>query len=369
MKVAQFIGKCGPGGAESMALNLARKFAEIPTIESIVYTTEMVDNDWTLAQLQGANVEIIVLPGRITQYWKVTSMLQFGYGLSVMLDIDKVTHLHSHMYPQILRGAVAAKMAKAKVKHIGTLHDVYSLLDKPARIRWLKAATASGTKLVSVSNNMNETYHKVSDDFMFCSLPKDNPQVIYNGVDTHTYFPRECEKQYEFEMVSVGRLADVKNYSMLLNAMSRLINSGMHDAHLTLIGDGEERQHLEALAHELVIEEYVTFVGSRDDVPELLCTADLFVLPSKSEGLSCSILEAMASGLPILATDVGGNKELVSDNGALVPSDCDSILAEKIFEMRNGKLLPAMGKRSIEKVYELFSYTSMVNSYLELYSK
>ncbi len=368
MKVAQFIGSCGPGGAEAIALNLARELSVVGNMECVVYVTNVRDEAWTQTQLLGGDVEVIVLPEELMQYWKVTSMITFSKMFAELLKKDGVTHLHSHMYPQILRGALAAWFAD--IPHVGTLHDVVTIEEKPSLIRWLKVATMLGTKLVAVSHHMTRAYHKVSEDFFCCTLPHDNPTVIYNGVDTDIYYPRECDKPFPdgFNLISVGRIADVKNYSMLIEAMRILVNQyGHDDIHLTIIGDGPERDMLEGHCNNF-LPDNVQFLGSRDDVPELLCGGDLFVLTSNSEGLSCSILEAMASGLPVLATDVGGNRELVTkDNGALAqPGDAHAFAAMVRAIMLQGDA-EYMGENSLQRVQEDFSFNNMVDSYLHMY--
>ncbi len=369
MKIAQFLGSCGPGGAEAIALRLARELSVVGNIQSVIYVTNLRDKKWTEAQLIGGDVEVKVLPQEALDYWSVYKMIQFGSVFGEILKADGITHLHSHMYPQILRGALAAW--NAKIPHVGTLHDVYSIQEKPSRIRWLKVATKLGTKLVAVSRDMAKTYHDISDDFWFCKLPHNNPRVIYNGVDSEVYFPRECDREEGLNLVSVGRIEEVKNYSMLIEVMRILVNQyGHKDIYLTIIGDGSQRNILEQHCRDF-LPDNVTFLGSREDVPELLCGFDLFVLTSKSEGLSCSILEAMASGLPILATDVGGNRELVTgDNGALMPyaetHDAQAFAAMVALLRVQGEL-KEMGETSRSVVEDYFSFDVMVDNYINLY--
>ncbi len=371
MKVAQFIGECGPGGAETIAFSLARDIADDVKIPSIVYVKNISDAEWCESRLDNSKVAIQVLPNDVMRYWGVKDIWKFALAFRNQLRKDGITVLHSHMYPQIVRGSLAAMLAG--VGSIGTLHDVYSIQEKPNRIRWLKMATWIGTQLVTVSNHMNMIYHKISRDYPLCKLPKDNPVVVYNGVNTEKFYPRECEdeKKVGLNLISVGRLADVKNYSLLLSAMHRAIEGGHEHIYLTLIGDGEKRDELEFLA-EKYLDGHVTFLGVREDVNELLCQADMFVLPSKSEGLSCSIQEAMASGLPILASNVGGNPELVNNNvnGILFPSDDTETLARELEHLSANKYrLKSMGMESRRIIDDMFSFDEMSLNYIRLYAR
>ncbi|KIQ97465.1 Glycosyltransferase [Lysobacter sp. A03] len=121
---------------------------------------------------------------------------------------------------------------------------------------------------------------------------------------------------------SVGRLVALKHHRLLLELMPALA-AACPSAELVLLGDGPLRAELEALADSLSIRGRVHFLGARDDVARLLPALDVFALPSLTEGLSIALLEACAAGLPIVATAVGGNPEIVTDGctGVLVPPD------------------------------------------------
>ncbi len=140
---------------------------------------------------------------------------------------------------------------------------------------------------------------------------------------------------------SVGRLDPVKGHGTLVRAFARVL--GQHpDAHLVLAGEGECRPACEALARELGAGERVRFLGWRDDVKELLGAMDLFVLPSLNEGMGRAVVEAMAAGLAVVATRVGGVPQVVAEGvtGVLVPPEDPASLAEAI-----GRLLSRPGER------------------------
>ena len=131
---------------------------------------------------------------------------------------------------------------------------------------------------------------------------------------------------------SVGRLVPIKNYPLLLRAFANVRQAG-YPVSLMLVGDGSERAALQQLASELSITEQVIFTGQQHNIAAHLQAMDIFVLPSFSEGLSNTLLEAMACGLPVLASDVGGNPEIVNaQTGALFASDDEAALTATLIQ-------------------------------------
>ena len=168
---------------------------------------------------------------------------------------------------------------------------------------------------------------------------------------------------------TVGRLDPVKDQAMLLQAFAR-VHEALPRAALLLIGDGALRGELETLAGTLGIGARVRFLGDRDDVPALLGGLDLFVLPSRSEGYSIALLEACASGLPIVATDVGGNREIVEDrcNGRLVPAGDERALAEAMLALLDDPACASgLGRAGREWAKAQASLQAMAERYQRLY--
>lgn len=159
-------------------------------------------------------------------------------------------------------------------------------------------------------------------------------------------------------LVFVGRLAAVKGVAVLLRTMARLKDQ-FPKAHLTLIGDGGERAALEALTRELGLENTVTFAGpkTQPEVAEALKGSDIFVLPSFAEGVPVVLMEAMASGLPVIATRIAGISELVEEgvSGHLVPPGSEEALAGAITSLlEDAERRAAMGEAGRAQVVEHF---------------
>jgi glycosyltransferase involved in cell wall biosynthesis len=172
--------------------------------------------------------------------------------------------------------------------------------------------------------------------------------VIPSGVDTELFRPRpEARGELRARLGiananpatpvigTVGRLEARKGTALLLEAAAQLVKKGLSELRVVVVGDGPLRDELSALAARLGITERVHMLGNRSDVAEVLVALDVFVLPSHSEGMSNALLEAMATGLPVVATAVGGNPEVVSaeTTGVLVPPDNAMALADAVLRL------------------------------------
>ena len=168
---------------------------------------------------------------------------------------------------------------------------------------------------------------------------------------------------------TVGRLQPVKDHALLLRAFAK-VRVQVPEAALVIVGDGPLRAALEAQAEQAGLSDAVRFMGDRHDVPRLLTGMEVFALTSTSEGYSVALLEACASSLPIVATDVGGNREIVRHgiNGRLVPSgDTAAIATALIALLRGGEPAAAMGRAGYAWAQAEASFRTMAERYHGLY--
>ncbi len=209
-------------------------------------------------------------------------------------------------------------------------------------------------------------------------LPAHKVTTIQNGVDL-TRFGHHGRHEARLRLGlpaealvlgTVGRLDPVKDHATLIQAFAGLAPAHP-DAALLIVGDGPCRSDLDRLVTGIGLENRVRLFGSRADVPVVLATMDVFVLPSVAEGMSNTILEAMATGLPVVATRVGGNPELIEDGvgGALVPRHDQAALTEALSAyLDDGNLRSVHGKASRQRAVDHFGLERMCAAYVDLYS-
>jgi glycosyltransferase involved in cell wall biosynthesis len=197
--------------------------------------------------------------------------------------------------------------------------------------------------------------------------------VQYNGVDTLQFSPAADKRTYQQTLLSldpvrpvigtVGNLLPIKGHEILLKAARQVVER-RPEALFVLVGDGTRRAELERLAQTLNLSEQVRFLGRRRDVPDLMQAFDVFVLTSNSEGCPNVILEAMATGLPVVSTSVGGVPELVTDEtGILVPPGDDAALADAIRQLLDDPARrQAMGQAGRRRAVEHFSLETMIRA-------
>lgn len=212
-------------------------------------------------------------------------------------------------------------------------------------------------------------------------VKKEKLNVIYNLINLNLYKPVNNKKSYirqwisvdknTFIWIAVGRLQKQKDYPTLLNAVANI--SSEYSYHVVIVGDGREKEYLQSMITRLDIEDKISFLGVRRDVDNLLSSSDAFVLSSSSEGLPNVVIEALASGLPVVATDVGGVSELIKNNetGLLVPTEDYHRLSEamiKIMNMSNKKRV-LMGENGRNWIDSKFNLKNTINDWLSLYKK
>jgi len=208
---------------------------------------------------------------------------------------------------------------------------------------------------------------------------------IYNGVDTLRFVPSDSacldwlpvgfREPGLMRIGTVGRLQAIKDQASLLHAVAGLVERKPHlrvSVRLIVVGDGPLRQELQTLAEQLHINEICYFSGDRNDIPGVLQSLNLFVLPSLNEGISNTLLEAMATGLPVLATAAGGNVELIDDghSGSLfAPGDIQGLLKLLEHYVLNPELRDKHSKIVRQRAVEDFSLDAMMLNYTRVYQQ
>jgi glycosyltransferase involved in cell wall biosynthesis len=284
-----------------------------------------------------------------------------------VLREHRVDVVHAHNFGRFLYAGPAARLARVPV----ALYTEHSRTQPHERVLWLAQRRVSrlAQKVAAVSDNVRDHLVQVQ------GLPADRVVTILNGIDLDAYRlpPAEraaarAELGLPPEAVvagTVARLVPVKNQAMLLRAAARV--PGLW---LALAGDGELRTDLEQLAGELGIADRVRFLGLRRDVPRVLAALDVFVMTSESEGLPIAMIEAMAAGLPVVATEVGGIPELVADgvSGRLVPANDHEAAAAALAALASDPAQRhAFGRAGCDAAGGKYSISAMVRAYTAIY--
>lgn len=211
------------------------------------------------------------------------------------------------------------------------------------------------------------------------NIPLDRIEVIYNGIDPARFGEGDAAAARQamgvgpddLVVLQVARFHEVKDHITGLEAFARVVEC-VPRARLVLVGDGDERPRIEEAVRELGISQCVTLMGVRSDVAALLPGADVFMLSSLSEGISLTVLEAMAARLPVAATAVGGNVELIEHgrNGLLSPrQDSEALAKNLVLLLHDPEVRRRSGDAGRNLVLKRFSQAQMHQAYEQVYEQ
>ena len=349
----------GPGGAERMISMLTAALNQ----GQFRIMVGLFRPGWLQTECEARGVKTFVMPlaGPLNLQWFRTCLR--------LLRKEQVALIHAHEFSAILCGWIVATLAG--VPFVATVHGKNYFWEKLRRRVVYRVVSRNGT-MVAVSQDLNRFIcEKVG-------ISENRVEVIYNGVAPAETIPSEETQRCKTELgISgcypvlgvVGSLYPVKGHKFLLEAMPEIIRR-WPKAQLLVIGRGELEVALKEQVKQLAIGANIHFLGMRQDVPGLLSLLDVFVLPSLSEGLSLALLEAMASGKPVVATRVGGNPELIDHGktGFLVqPEDARALAANLLKLVGDPEMMQQFGRRAAERVQQHFSMKQMADRYSDLY--
>ncbi|WP_136807956.1 glycosyltransferase [Desulfosediminicola flagellatus] len=298
-----------------------------------------------------------------------------GVKLNCALAIQKYANannidvIHTHNEGAHFYGAIGGFLSKVPVIH--TRHGVHDFTSTQSKLLERFSSMLS-ERVVGVSKDISDLY------INSLNLDANKVATILNGVDTDIFSARSCNRQeillanIENDVILIGivaRLAPVKDHKTLFTACD-LLSQSYSKFKLVVVGGGPEENTLRQLSTELEMEDRIIFLGPRYDVSVILNCIDIFVLSSKSEGISITLLEAMASGLPVVATDVGGNPEVVIDGetGILTPPEDPESFAEQLLKLlQSRELRDAYGLAGRQRVLDKFSIRRSAKEYEALY--
>lgn len=353
MRIIQFIPTLNLAGAETMCKSLTQELVKLGHEVEII--CEYDCNNDMVSELSEA-VKIHFLHKKP------------GLDLSIIKRARKIITefspdiIHTHL--DSLKYAYFASKSKG-IKILHTVHNIAqyesSGISKKFNQYLFKRKKATPIALSEdIKKTICEYYHLSTPDVKF----------VYNGVQIDRIKRKQsyCNNK-SLKIVCVARFSKVKNQDLLIR-VAELLHQKYGNLDLTFIGDGDELKNCKQLVMELEATEYVHFLGVCPNVFDLLRNYDVFVLPSKYEGMPMSIIEAMAAGLAVIASDVGAVSEIIDDgeNGLLCSPTFDDLMNCLMKLLIDRTLIENLGKKAQVKA-SMFSAKTMAENYVKIYEQ
>jgi L-malate glycosyltransferase len=361
LKVMHLVHGLNTGGLENGVVNLCNR---LDTSQFAPAICVLKHGEALESRVDSNRVELF----EVKRYFGNDPSLPFR--LAWQMKRRQIEILHTHSWVTLVEGMAAAKMARVRT----VIHGEHGTMEeRPRNVRVQRWLWPRAAQITAVSASLADRMAQI------VGFSRDRIQVIPNGVDTDRFRPLEigagCLRQQlglpsqSLLIGMVARLVPVKNHAGVFRALASLRAANV-EADLALAGNGPLREELQQLARDLQIQTHVHFLGDIDNVECLLNAIDVFVLNSHSEGMSNTILEAMACSIPVVATLVGSNSELVAEgeSGYLVPPDNHIALSQALVELaKYPELRRSMRKTARLQIERQFSIQRMVQGYTDLY--
>lgn len=362
-KIVHITFDMGIAGAERVIYNLVQQTDSTKFDVSILCLDQPIGSFGIKLQTMGCS--IIALnrkPG-------------FDFSLAVKIRSiilrDGIDVLHCHQYTPYVYGLLGSLGTKCKViftEH-GRFHPDRRKFKRVILNPFFNLATDHITAISAATKRALVKFE---------NFPSKKIKVIYNGIDDTNFLLPETNglkknigiPDNSKVLGTVARLDSIKNQKMMIKAL-KLVHQYFPDTHLVIVGDGPEKDRLIDLASKLELLPYIRLLGFREDAHIFYKIMDIFLLTSFSEGTAMTLLEAMASSIPCVVTDVGGNPEIVinGETGIIVPNNNEQQLADKICDLiKKRDVKDKMGKAGRKRFVENFRVDKMVESYEKIYN-
>ncbi len=367
--ILQFIGSFHQGGSERQAVQLTKILKE--NSEHPIFAATL-NNEGVLKP----EIEKLGLPEipefKLTSFYNANFLKQLKECVRFLRQ-NNIEIVHTHDFYTNIFGITAARLAGVKLK-VASKRETGGMRSRAQRI--IENGIFKTADKIVVNSEAVKNY------LIAEGISETKITIIYNGLDLERLQPNTTDREkicaelnlpadekIKFITMVANLRHAVKNQPMMLRAAVKVLKE-FPDAHFVLAGEGRLKYELENLAKVLKIEKNTHFTGRCEKIPELLFVSNICVLTSFNEGFSNSILEYMAAGKPVVATNVGGAREAVIENetGFLVESDDDEALANRLIELlRDEKKAGNFGAKGKEIAEEKFSLEAQLKKTLEIY--
>ena len=369
MDILYVFGSFGGGGTEHHFYNLLKNRNQKEWNPAVFIISN--DDDY-IENFSNLDISIYYIPKPVGRKIPGLHLLKSILFLFKIIRQGKFDVVHSYFFLGHVFGTIGARLFGVKTV-IANREDSGFYLH-PRHFLILKYINRRVDKIIPIAHFAAEERQKLE------KFPDKQYQVIHNGIELSTSGNEkstELRKQLSLQAndyivaVIANMNFEIKGHTYLLHAVRLLKEQGI-DIKFLLVGDGALKHGLMTMAKDLDIEDRIFFMGYRDDVQDILLSIDMFVLPSLSEALSIAILEAMRAKLPVVATRVGGNPEIITDglNGCLVPSkDSESLAAAIKLVYSDKSFSRKIADNGHANLVENFSLDKVTQSYWRCYKE
>lgn len=361
-KIAQIVDLLSMGGAQKLIVTFAMEAQRYALDLTVISLSD--DRDLSLTgQLTGLGVRVVKFPANhladTGRFWRLVKFIK-----SEQFDMA-----HTHLCYANILGVLACRLAGIPV--VSSLHNTHPY--HKAAQQWLeyRALRWNSKAIIAVAEVVARAHQP--------ALGKKTLEVVPNAVSPIAPLGTKERERIRTELVgesgrpllfTAGRLSIQKGYSDLITAFS-LVHITHPKAALLIAGDGPLRQQLTEQIKALQLEDHITLLGLRTDIPQLLGASDIYVSSSHWEGLSLALLEAMSAGLPVITTNVGGVRQAVPlDAGIIVPPHHPRQLAEAIVTLLNNpEQQQALGNTARRHIHAHYNASVWLQNLLAVYQK
>ncbi|KPN29445.1 trehalose synthase [Halolamina pelagica] len=362
-RVFHLITRLLQGGAEAKTLATVRGIDDYEF--TVGYGAEYAEEQ--VAQLEADGIDTKQFP--LIRHYNPVTAVPAVVSLARYLRREEFDIVHTHSTEAGIIGRFAAALAGVpNVVH--TVHGVPFADDRNDALN--RFVLACERRAAEHTDRIVTNADVIAEEYLERGIGRpEQYTTVYSGVDLDAFADAEPAADLPGErlrVVMVGRLADGKGHGVLLDAVASMDD---FEGSVCIVGDGPLYDSLASEIEERGLSDQVFLTGFRDDVPRVLAASDVLVLPSFREGTPRVITEAMASGLPVVATDIAGIPEQIEDgeNGFLIPTGDAEALAARMGELaRDSELRERMGERGLEQA-ERFSVASMVGKLDQVYGE
>lgn len=354
------------GGAANATYYLLREYGKRNDISVDLVTASA--SGYFEKECPAENINIYKLPitKKNIHYWRTQEIISYSTKARSFINKNEARYNLTHAFFGLPCGAVAF-INRKHIPYIVSLRgsDVPGFNDRFKNFNIflnpvIRRIWRNARAVVANSAGLRDLANRID--------PRLPINLIYNGIDSSEFTIRSERDDGRFVILSVARLIQRKGLGDLIRSLPEVIKE-YPEILVRVIGEGNLCHELRSLAQNLGVIDHIEFLGyiPHEYLPSYYASSDLFVLPSLNEGMSNSVLEAMAAGLPIIVTDTGGTKELIHDNGLVIPAGRPDAIAAAIRRYINNPSIRQAHGRQSRALSESMDWNGIADQYLMLY--